>query len=52
MHSKTFLLEISPVLRDIEAARGWEQGATWEEGEVAVSTVELVKVALLLLLLV
>ena len=44
------VLEILPALKDIEAAWEWEQGATQEGGDVMVSSVALVKVALLVLM--
>jgi len=44
------VLEISPALKDIEAVREWEQGATQEGGDMMVLSVVLVKVALLVLM--
>ena len=50
MQLKAFLLGLLPVLRDIKEAREWEQGTTWEGGDMMVSSVALVKVALLMLM--
>jgi hypothetical protein len=44
------VLEISPALKDIKAVREWEQGTTWEGGDMMASSVALVKVALLMLM--